>query len=157
MKQELTTIQIALRLASLAFIGFIVNCAGLMIGTADAAVSEGIVTHINGNKVSHDFTLETIGNGDLRIEGANGQRSIKFSLRSDEVASSMKVKVHYVLSPSLIAHLSQLNVILNGFPVAVRRVDKLNLEGDFDVNINPNLLKSYNTLVFQLIGHYTIT
>jgi len=105
------------------------------------------------------YTLEALGaEKDIRIRGVDGRRKINFSVRNDEVLRHAELNLKYSYSPGLLDKISQINVILNGYTVASYAVGKkFPQRGTLKVALNPYMISEYNTLTFQLIGHYTIT
>jgi len=108
---------------------------------------------------SRIYTLKMLGaDEDLRILGVDGRQSVSFGVRNDEVITGAKLNVQYSYSPALLDKISQINVLLNGYTVASFPVGKkFPAQGSIKLDLNPYRLTEYNTISFQLIGHYTIT
>ncbi len=116
--------------------------------------------HVNEKGVvNRVYTLKTLGaEQDLRILGVDGRQNVNFGIRNDEVITAAKLDVQYSYSPALLERISQINVLLNGYTVASFPVGKkFPAQGSLKVDLNPYRLDEYNTISFQLIGHYTLT
>jgi hypothetical protein len=92
----------------------------------------------------------------IRLRGVDGLVSLPFSIRSDEVVVAAKVKFGYSYSPSLIAELSHLNVMLNGEVSSVVPLPREKIVANTrEIDLDPRFFTDYNKLQFRLIGHYT--
>lgn len=92
----------------------------------------------------------------IRLRGVEGTASLPFSIRSDEVVTAAKLKLAYSYSPSLLAELSHLNVMLNGEVSSVVALPReKGLGNTREIDLDPRLFTDYNKLQFRLIGHYT--
>jgi len=92
----------------------------------------------------------------IRLRGVEGSLSLPFSIRSDEVVASAKLKFDYAYSPSLLPELSHLNVMLNGEVSAVLPLPREKvLANKREIDLDPRFFTDYNKLQFRLIGHYT--
>lgn len=92
----------------------------------------------------------------IRLRGVEGSVSLPFSIRSDEVVAAAKLKFDYSYSPSLLAELSHLNVMLNGEVSSVVALPReKGLLNKREIDLDPRFFTDYNKLKFQLIGHYT--
>ena len=103
------------------------------------------------------FSFKQLGaSTPVRLRGVDGAISLPFSIRSDEVVASAKLKLDYSYSPALLAELSHLKVMLNEEVVAVvplpREKGVLNRR---EIDLDPRFFTDYNKLQFRLIGHYT--
>jgi hypothetical protein len=92
----------------------------------------------------------------IRLRGVDGSLSLPFSIRSDEVVASAKLKFDYAYSPSLLPELSHLKVMLNGEVSAVLPLPREKvLANKREIDLDPRFFTDYNKLQFRLIGHYT--
>ncbi len=92
----------------------------------------------------------------LRLRGVDGAISLPFSIRSDEVVASAKLRFDYSYSPALLAELSHLKVLLNDEVVAVVPLPReKGVTNRREVDLDPRFFTDYNKLQFRLIGHYT--
>lgn len=103
------------------------------------------------------FTFKQLGTvTPIRLRGVEGTASLPFSIRSDEVVTAAKLKIGYSYSPSLLAELSHLNVMLNGEVSSVIALPReKGLANTREIDLDPRLFTDYNKLQFRLIGHYT--
>lgn len=105
-----------------------------------------------------EFTFRQLGyQTPLNIRGVDGQVSVPFSVRADEVVTSGSVKLRYTYSPALLEKLSHFNVIVNGEVVktfALSAAEAGNPQ-ERTVDIPVRLLTDYNNVNLQLVGHYT--
>ena len=92
----------------------------------------------------------------VNLKGADGSRTLNFSIRSDEVVVAAKLKLQYDYSPSLIPELSHLRILLNERIATVEGLPQgKNLANSREVDLDPRLFSDLNFLRFNLIGHYT--
>lgn len=105
------------------------------------------------------YTLESFGaNKDIKLYGVDGRQRVPFAIRYDEVVTGAKLDLVYRYSPGLLPKVSQINILLNGYPIASYPVGrKFPMKGVIHIDLNPLMLEEYNGLTFQLIGHYTLT
>lgn len=103
------------------------------------------------------FTFKQLGAGaPIRLRGVDGPAALPFSIRSDEVVVAAKLKLMYSYSPSLLAELSHLNVMLNGEIVSTVPLPRdRNLANTREIDLDPRFFTDYNNIRFRLIGHYT--
>jgi hypothetical protein len=96
--------------------------------------------------------------GPLDLRGVDGRSTVLFNIRDDEVVSSVRLKLTYTYSPSLLPELSQLNVRVNDEVVGTIRLNREQAGTAVTsvIPINPVLLGEFNRLTLQLIGHYTL-
>jgi cellulose synthase (UDP-forming) len=136
-------------------LGIVLLCG--LLGVAGMVLTSGKALAADAGQVKHNYTFNDLGaDKPLRIEGVRGQRSLVFPVREDELVRSAHLKLHYAYSPSLIEHLSHLNVILNDDLVTTLPLPTKHSDGvDVDIPIDVRLLKDYNRLTLELIGHYT--
>ena len=92
----------------------------------------------------------------VNLKGADGSRTLNFSIRTDEIVVAAKLKLHYDYSPSLIPELSHLRILLNERVATVEGLPQgKNLANSREYDLDPRLFSDVNFLRFNLIGHYT--
>ncbi|SNS82173.1 cellulose synthase subunit [Noviherbaspirillum humi] len=93
----------------------------------------------------------------LRLVTAEGSPALKFSMRADEVPRKMTLRLRLQFSPALIPGQSHIRILLNDETVASVPVTAQNVGRQFtqDVELDPTLLKDFNRLALDFIGHYT--
>lgn len=92
----------------------------------------------------------------IRLEGVRAEIGIPFGLRADEVVTSATLTLDMAYSPSVIADLSQLVVLVNGEVVQAIRLEP-GTSGGLNVTfpIEPALiLAGENQLNIRFLGHY---
>ena len=96
-------------------------------------------------------------NSDLSITGQQPENHLYFSVRQDEIIARATLNLLFTPSPALIPVRSQLNVYLNGSLQKTLPIeeDMLGRQNAVSVELNPLLIRNYNDLRFQFIGHYT--
>ncbi|RXN87013.1 cellulose synthase regulator BcsB [Achromobacter aloeverae] len=105
------------------------------------------------------YTLEQLGaQYPLNLRGVDGSNTLNFSVRNDEVVTGARLDMRYTYSPSLLADISHINVLVNDEVAATIPVPKetggVNLQRT--VEIPPYLITAFSNLRLQLIGHYTM-
>jgi cellulose synthase operon protein B len=119
--------------------------------TADAG------TLISGGR-RQVFTFEQLGALDpLQLRGVDSQNGVPFSVRADEVVTGATLHLIYSYSPSLLANLSHLKVLVNGEVAATLPLprEQAGVLVARDIPLEPRLVTEFNNLNVQLIGHYT--
>lgn len=92
----------------------------------------------------------------VNLKGADGSRTLNFSIRSDEMVVGAKLKLMYDYSPALIPELSHLRILLNERVAMVEGLPQgKNLSNSREIDLDPRLFADINFLRFNLIGHYT--
>ncbi len=92
----------------------------------------------------------------VNLNGADGSRTLNFSIRADEVVTSARLKLQYDYSPSLIPELSHLRILVNEHVAAVDVLPQgKNIANSREYDLDPRLFTDVNFLRFNLIGHYT--
>lgn len=92
----------------------------------------------------------------VTVKGADGSRTLGFSIRADEMVVGARLKLAYDYSPALIPEWSHLRVLLNERVVEVINLPAGKFLGNArDIAIDPRLFADTNLLRFNLIGHYT--
>jgi len=116
---------------------------------ADAALTGAGTFHQN-------FTLSDLGvPTTVELHGVDSYHSIYFALPETQVVREANMNLNLHFSPSLIADLSHLKVLMNGTLVATVPVTPTN--STVAVTVPPELLVRNNELTFEFIGHYTLT
>ncbi len=115
-------------------------------------------TAATGTTRQEVLTLKDLGaNSPLRLLGVQGEGSLPFSIRRDEVATGGKIDVSFAYSPALIPELSHLTVLLNGEVLGSIPLPKEKASGQtVALPINPVLFQEDNRILFRFIGHYTL-
>jgi cellulose synthase (UDP-forming) len=124
--------------------------AGAAPGGSPAAPSGSTRTQV--------LTLKDLGaNSPIRLIGVQGEGSLPFSVRRDEVVTGGKMDLTFAYSPALIPELSHLTVLINGEVVGSLPLPKDKASGETaTLPINPVLLQEDNRVLFRFIGHYTL-
>ena len=93
---------------------------------------------------------------EIALQGSYGTRALDFGGRRDEVVTKADMTLFYTYSPALIPGLSHVKMYLNGELIGLLPVDKKNASRQVSttVKINPHLFANFNSLSFELIGHY---
>ena len=97
-------------------------------------------------------------NSPIRLIGVQGEGSLPFSVRRDEVVTGGKMDLTFAYSPALIPELSHLTVLLNGevlgsIPLPKEKAIRAQTAS---LPINPVLFQEDNRVLFRFIGHYTL-
>ncbi len=109
------------------------------------------------NQKVYTITLKQMVPGDtIELRGIEGERSFPFTVRSDEVITSAKVKYNVAYSPALLPELSHLKVLVNNELVSTVPLPRETSKGIAREDaIDPRFFADFNQLKFKLIGHYT--
>lgn len=115
-------------------------------------------TGATGSTRQEVLTLKDLGaNSPIRLLGIQGEGSLPFSIRRDEVATGGKMDVSLAYSPALIPELSHLTVLLNGEVIDSIPLPKEKASGQTaSLTVNPVLFQEDNRILFRFIGHYTL-
>ncbi len=126
-------------------------------GPAGGTAATGANTP-HGSTRQEVLTLRDLGaNAPIRLIGVQGEGSLPFSVRRDEVVTGGKIDLSYAYSPALIPELSHLTVLLNGEVLGSLPLPKeTNSGATSTLNINPVLFQEDNRVLFRFIGHYTL-
>jgi len=112
-----------------------------------------------GPSRTYAISLRQLGaNFPLQLRGVQGSGGVPFSVRSDEVVTSAKLKLKYAYSPALLANISHINVRVNqevAQTIAVPR-EQAGTDLQTEVNIPVRMITDFNRLDIELIGHYTL-
>lgn len=92
----------------------------------------------------------------VNVKGADGSRTLSFSVRADEMVVGAKLKLLYDYSPALIPELSHLRILLNERVATVEGLPQgKNLGNSREIDLDPRQFGDVNYLRFNLIAHYT--
>ncbi len=92
-------------------------------------------------------------NDPIRLQGRERTRGVAFSIRSDEVVTSAKLKLRLAYSPNLDPSRSQLSTLLNGETIHSMMLDPADGTTDtVDVDVTPYVFLPDNDLVFSLMA-----
>jgi len=124
-------------------------------GTPSAPGTPGAPT---GTTRTQTLTLKDLGAASpIRLIGVQGEGSLPFSVRRDEVVTGGKMDLTFAYSPALIPELSHLTVLINGEVVGNIALPKEQSSGaTATLQINPVLFQEDNRVLFRFIGHYTL-
>lgn len=106
-----------------------------------------------------DLSFARMGaTGGINLRGTEGERTLNFSLRRDEIVESADLRLDYTFSPALLADLSHLKVYLNDELMQTLALpkDSLGKPQHIRIPIDPRFFADYNKLRLQFIGHYTM-
>jgi hypothetical protein len=133
----------------------VLACALSMFAGAGAATAAEAV----GANDSYSVTLQQLGrNYPMNLRGVEATDSVNFNVRADQVVTGASLTLSYSYSPSLLAELSQINVMINDEVAATLPLPK---EGAGKpqtqvIEIAPQMITEFNRLSLQFIGHYTM-
>jgi hypothetical protein len=133
----------------------VLACALSMFAGAGAATAAETV----GANDSYSVTLQQLGrNYPMNLRGVEATDSVNFNVRADQVVTGASLTLSYSYSPSLLAELSQINVMINDEVAATLPLPK---EGAGKpqtqvIEIAPQMITEFNRLSLQFIGHYTM-
>ncbi len=111
-----------------------------------------------GSEIS--VTLEQLGrNYPMVLRGVDSNDTVNFNVRADKVVTGARLTLEYSYSPSLLADLSQINVLVNDEVAASLPLPR---EGAgqpqrHTVEIPAQMVTEFNRLSLQFIGHYTMS
>jgi len=111
-----------------------------------------------GSTRTQVLTLKDLGaNSPIRLIGVQGEGSLPFTVRRDEIVTNGKIDLTFAYSPALIPELSHLTVLINGEVVGNIPLPKEKASGQTaELPINPVLFQEDNRILFRFIGHYTL-
>ncbi|MCX7081379.1 MAG: cellulose biosynthesis cyclic di-GMP-binding regulatory protein BcsB, partial [Pseudomonas sp.] len=95
----------------------------------------------------------------MSLHGVESTDSVNFDVRADSIVTGAHLTLEYTYSPSLLADLSQINVIVNdevaaSLPLPKENAGKMQKQV---VEIPAHLITEFNRLSLQFIGHYTMS
>lgn len=92
----------------------------------------------------------------VTVRGADGSRTLGFSVRADEMVVGARLKLLYDYSPALIPEWSHLRVLMNEKVAEVIPLPAgKHLANNREIALDPRLFADNNFLRLNLIGHYT--
>ena len=106
----------------------------------------------------YNISLKQLGQGSsVELRGTEGERSFPFTVRSDEVITSAKIRYGLTYSPALLPDLSHVKVLVNNELVGVVPLPREDATKGIvrEDKIDPRFFADFNQLTFKLIGHYT--
>ncbi|WP_300728710.1 cellulose biosynthesis cyclic di-GMP-binding regulatory protein BcsB [Pseudomonas sp.] len=109
---------------------------------------------------SYSVTLKELGrNYPMTLRGIDSTDSVNFNVRADSIVTGAKLNLQYAYSPSLLADLSQINVLINDEVAASLPLpkDKAGQQQQTTIDIPAHLITEFNRLSLQFIGHYTMS
>jgi cellulose synthase (UDP-forming) len=126
-------------------------------GPSGAAAASGKAGG-GGSTRTQVLTLKDLGaNSPIRLIGVQGEGSLPFTVRRDEIVTNGKIDLTFAYSPALIPELSHLTVLINGEVVGNIPLPKDKASGQTaELPINPVLFQEDNRILFRFIGHYTL-
>jgi cellulose synthase (UDP-forming) len=127
-------------------------------GPAGAATAVAGKPAGGGSTRTQVLTLKDLGaNSPIRLIGVQGEGSLPFTVRRDEIVTNGKIDLTFAYSPALIPELSHLTVLINGEVVGNIPLPKDKSSGQTaELPINPVLFQEDNRILFRFIGHYTL-
>lgn len=125
--------------------------------TAPAAPGAAVAKPATGGVRTLSMTLEDLKvNRPLRLIGSAGEAGIPVNLRQDEVVTSAQLTLNFAYSPTLLADLSHLTVLLNDEVIGTVPLTPDGAGGVVvTLPIDPGLFTNENRLGFRFISHYT--
>lgn len=133
----------------------VLACAlSMFAGAGTATAAEAV-----GANDSYSVSLQQLGrNYPMNLRGVEATDSVNFNVRADQVVTGASLTLSYSYSPSLLAELSQINVMINDEIAATLPLPK---EGAGKpqtqvIEIAPQMITEFNRLSLQFIGHYTM-
>jgi hypothetical protein len=129
-----------------------VAAIGLLTGAPGNALEAAVPTADVAFSRVLNLPLSDLGvNEPIRLQGRERTRGVAFSIRSDEVVTSAKLKLRLAYSPNLDASRSQLSTLLNGETVHSMILNPVDGTTDtVEVDISPYVFLPDNDLVFSL-------
>ena len=104
------------------------------------------------------LSFQELGAGQpLSLMGSKGSAGISFGIRRDELVTRARVRLTYSWSPSLVARLSHIKVLLNEEVLATLLLpaEQAGTPVTRQIELDPRFLSDFNHLRFQLVGHYS--
>ncbi|WPN47371.1 MULTISPECIES: cellulose biosynthesis cyclic di-GMP-binding regulatory protein BcsB [unclassified Pseudomonas] len=134
-------------------------CALLALGGGTAVYAETEPADVAPGATGYSMTLKQLGrNYPMSLRGVESTDSVNFDVRADSIVTGAKLTLQYTYSPSLLADLSQINVMVNDEVAASLPLPKENA-GQLQkqvVDIPAHLITEFNRLSLQFVGHYTM-
>lgn len=130
-------------------------CALSLLSSGGIAMAETAAAD-DGYSVS----LKQLGrNYPMTLRGVEATDSVNFNVRADQVVTGASLQLSYSYSPSLLADLSQINVMINDEVAATLALPKdgAGKPQTQVIEIPPQMITEFNRLSLQFIGHYTMS
>jgi len=114
-----------------------------------------------GPRSTLSYTFEQLNRPDMRLRGVQASRTVDFTNRVDHIITDLSLDFAFTSSPALIRELSHIKVYLNEevmatIPVVDASHETVNQGMQrHSIKLEPKFVKDFNTLRFELIGHYT--
>lgn len=108
-----------------------------------------------------EMELSTLDNAKqdsgITLTGVIPTSDLYFSIRKDEIITEAFLDLNFTPSPSLLPIRSQLNVYLNGILQEVIPIEESQLgkQTNKQIKLNPLIIKDYNNLYLEFLGHYS--
>ncbi|WP_024644863.1 cellulose biosynthesis cyclic di-GMP-binding regulatory protein BcsB [Pseudomonas syringae] len=131
-------------------------CALSVLSTGGVAAAAQPATTNDGYSV----TLQQLGrNYPMNLRGVDATDSVNFNVRADQVVTGASLTLSYSYSPSLLADLSQINVMINDEVAATLPLPKdgAGKPQTQVIELPPQMITEFNRLSLQFIGHYTMS
>lgn len=134
--------------------------AAAQINATDPVVTPGApLPGTDAPTNTYTRTFKELGKSySMNLKGVEATDSVNFNVRADEVVTAAQVTLQYSYSPSLLADLSQINVLVNdqvaaSLPLPKEEAGQLQTR---TLQIPPQIITEFNRLSLQFIGHYTM-
>lgn len=111
--------------------------------------------------IEHSYTFEDLNKGNVRLTGILPNSDLNFTNRIDQIIKELSLKLQLTNSPALLTQLSHIKVYLNEqlmaiVPVTALAHDKVHQAlTQQTLKLKPHLVKNFNAIRFELVGHYT--
>ncbi len=94
----------------------------------------------------------------LELRGVDRSAYLPLTVRFDESVVRARLHLNFTFSPTLLADLSQLKVMIDDEPLASIRLPKerLGTPQTVDIDLDPRYFVEFAKLHFQFLGHYTM-
>lgn len=99
---------------------------------------------------------QLLPSGILELRNALKTIQMDFGVRSDQIVTDAKLHLIFTPSPAMLPIMSQIKVYMNDELMQVIPIqqEQMGKEVDHVVSLNPRFIKDFNTVRFELIGHY---
>jgi hypothetical protein len=94
----------------------------------------------------------------IELRGVDRSAYLPLTVRFDESVVRARLHLNFTFSPTLLADLSQLKVMIDDEPLASIRLakDRLGTPQSVDIDLDPRYFVEFAKLHFQFLGHYTM-
>ncbi|MFG6138562.1 cellulose biosynthesis cyclic di-GMP-binding regulatory protein BcsB [Halomonas sp. B23F22_10] len=95
--------------------------------------------------------------GELELSGLTPARQLEFGIRGDRLVTQATLDLRYTPSPSLLGEVSHLKVYLNDDLMGTLplQADAPGKSQRAQLDLDPRLIRDFNRLRLELVGHYT--